>query len=793
VTISTRARAAWTGLRRDTRRLALATGLRIAVIVVVPVVVGLATSRLDLATIASIGALNVALADTGGAARTRARFMAAAVVIDAVALFLGTLAGNHWWLAVPLMFSGSALGGLAGAGGAGPGQVGFVATVLLILGVGLPADASTAAERLWLAAAGGAWALLFTTALWPLRPFGSPRAAVAGCYRALGRLLGEQAAGADEPAGTTGGPALSPSVPLEAAAGARDALEAARQALSETRAAQGGESPAGRWLVDLVGTAELMLDTAEAVSEDLAVTGRPPSFEPLAGPLRSTLAELAALAERIADATVKRRAVEEPDAFRPALAELGGAVTRLKHRVLAEAPEDPAGLRTISLARTLSMAVATLCYRAEEAADAATRLNVRHRRPAHRGGEPLMAPPQVRTAAAWPELRQLLRFDSVYARHALRIGVVNAAGVAVTIAAHIERGYWITLSSTVILRPYVGATLERAVLRVIGTIVGGAIAALCATQLHNDAAIVVVLATLAVLAFSTLSLNYGAFVVFLTPLVVLLIELGHGGGWKIAGERVADTVIGAALALVGMRVLWPASERIGMAASLVKALGASRDYLGAAMACYLRPSPDEPAALAGPHRRGALAADNTEARFQRLLSEPGRQNERDAAIWRAVAANRVVYSATTALVANLGSWSGRHPLPGLGRFATVGDVRLARIQDALGPLDNEAVAPPPAPAGPDRDLDEALAAMRAHLSEVADERAEELGTGPESTPRTEELREQSLVVAEAGRIAVALRQAEQAVARWRDVEGGASDGEARRRSAVSPRRGARLP
>jgi uncharacterized membrane protein YccC len=58
---------------------------------------------------------------------------------------------------------------------------------------------------------------------------------------------------------------------------------------------------------------------------------------------------------------------------------------------------------------------------------------------------------------------------SVVGRHALRFGLVCAAGVVVFWFFPPPFGYWVPLTVTVVLKPYAGATLSRTVQRLVGT------------------------------------------------------------------------------------------------------------------------------------------------------------------------------------------------------------------------------------------------------------------------------------------------------------------------------------
>src|SRR4051812_49484110 len=101
-----------------------------ATVVIVPLVVGLVTDHLSYGLIATLGALNVGIADPGGADRLRARALLAATIAEALTLALGTLVGPHAALAIPVMFLVAFAAGMAGAFGEVVGNVAFVSAVL---------------------------------------------------------------------------------------------------------------------------------------------------------------------------------------------------------------------------------------------------------------------------------------------------------------------------------------------------------------------------------------------------------------------------------------------------------------------------------------------------------------------------------------------------------------------------------------------------------------------------------------------------------------------------------------
>lgn len=150
-----------------------------------------------------------------------------------------------------------------------------------------------------------------------------------------------------------------------------------------------------------------------------------------------------------------------------------------------------------------------------------------------------------------------LTFRSIIFRHALRLAVASAIAVALYKALRLERGYWLIITVLVIVKPVFADTRRRTLERVLGSVVGGALAALLAAGVHNVVALNLLLVVFSVLAYSHVRHNYSLFVVFLTPFVVLMIETVQPTDWRIALTRIFDTALGGAIALAVSYLLRP--------------------------------------------------------------------------------------------------------------------------------------------------------------------------------------------------------------------------------------------
>jgi uncharacterized membrane protein YccC len=212
-------------------------------------------------------------------------------------------------------------------------------------------------------------------------------------------------------------------------------------------------------------------------------------------------------------------------------------------------------------------------------------------------------------------------------RHAARVALVCGVDVVLITLLHIDHGYWLLMTSLIVLQPHVSGTLRRGLERVGGTVGGGILAALLAVALHSQMATAAVLFPLALLALAFLPVSYAAFAFFLTPAFVLA-WLPYSGDWQLALIRIANTVAGAAISLLAMVFLFPAYERDRAPEFLRVSIRADRRYLLQMAEGWRSASPDgvrrrsgSGRLLANARRAAGLAHNDTEESLQRLLAE----------------------------------------------------------------------------------------------------------------------------------------------------------------------------
>lgn len=216
---------------------------------------------------------------------------------------------------------------------------------------------------------------------------------------------------------------------------------------------------------------------------------------------------------------------------------------------------------------------------------------------------------------------------------------------------------------------------------------GGFIAAGLSIFVHSPTLIAVFLFPLAIIAFAVRRVSYGLFMAALTPLIVLLSELGQPGIGEvaIAFYRAAYTLAGGAMAVAGGLLLWPSWEPARVRSDLLTAIGAHAAYADAELATLMG---EATAGSADTARRAAgLASNNLEATLSRALQEPGHASDREV---------RVAMVADAALRRVAGRLAALQHAPGLVGNAEI-DPWRAWLAASFAALTASAALPGAAP------------------------------------------------------------------------------------------------
>lgn len=602
-------------------------GLRAGVALSAPLVLGDVLGIANLGW-AALGGFEAILSDTGGSYRTRLNSLATLTLGGSVGVFLGALVGGSLYWALPVTVLWCFLWSYLAVLGQPFASAGVLVQVIFICGIGAPA--ANWREALGIALlllAGGAWAVVLSLFLWPLDAYRPARHAVSDCYQELASFLGSVADLADREQHKHQRASLWHRLAQHHQYRIRKAVERAWHAVAMVRAERMAETAQGYLLVVLLESADMLIARTVSFAEHLETqVGEATSgSEGCIARGVSGLEELRS-AELWVSSFLLRRRSETADTARKKCEELRGL------------PVSLAGCmgQVDASSRFLLEQVAASASLLETAVESASQLQLgrainepaSRRAPAASAGHFGYVYERIGALRQGWDLGLLaanLRRDSLTLRHAVRVALVCGLDVALILMLHIDHGYWLLMTSLIVLQPHVSGTLRRGLERIGGTVGGGIVAALLAMTLHSQLVTAAVLFPCALLALALMPVSYAAFAFFLTPAFVLA-WMPYAGDWQLALFRIGNTVAGAVIAVVAMMVLFPAYERERAPKFLRASVAADRRYLGELAASW-RLGSKSSRVLANARRVAGLAHNDTEESLERLLTEtwPRRQ------------------------------------------------------------------------------------------------------------------------------------------------------------------------
>ena len=319
-------------------------------------------------------------------------------------------------------------------------------------------------------------------------------------------------------------------------------------------------------------------------------------------------------------------------------------------------------------------------------------------------------------------LGQNFTLSSSVFRHAVRMTV--ACLVAFGVGEGLwpgQHSYWILMTVTIMLKPSFSLTRQRNIERIAGTLGGGALGGAILWLVPWTEARFAVLVVFMVLSYSFQRTVYLVTVVFLTAYLLILFSFLGYNYIGVVEERIADTLLGCAIAFATGYLLFPRWESDQLTDFMAAALRANL--------AYLRQLANRLAGQAlPPHEYRLLRKDvyvsgaNLAAAFQRMLSEPKSKQHRPAETHEFVVLNHVLSSNIAALTATL-----REAAPAVLPFAAEGrraltsavaalQKSLSCIAPATAPGPELGLVEPATPAPPD---DKSLLDQLAFLQKVS--------------------------------------------------------------------------
>lgn len=560
---------------------------------------------------AAVSAFWTCLVDPGGSTRIRAQVLGAYCLVGSLLALACAWAASLGGMApIALLFVLTFAGGFVRIYGS---EVALLANLLTVTVAVIAARTFAAADvaSFGLIFLGGClWATALSLTVWRIHPYAPSRRAL----RLAQEELAAMAMALSDLAGSAAGDAAWIVHAQQHRRAVREAVEAARRVIGQAVAGRGGMGAIAAELTTALNTAEGEFACMIALTDTLERQGAGDADE-----RRRTayaLKRLAAVFHRVGRNGDSQG--EQTQALERSIAHLARAIHRL--------PEPVGRLMNDGLMQA---------RRLLEQQDADLR------------GLPIAPRPRrALSAQVLGPLREHLHWGSPNLRHGLRMATSVTAAFLLIRALHIPYGYWMTMTVVIIQQPYMATTWTRAGERVIGSVLGGGLAALLGIVFHSQLALLLLIFPLAIACMAFRPVNYTVFVFFLTPLFVLMLDLTHPGLREVtlAGVRASNTVLGGLIALVGGMVLWPSSGLDRLRADLAAAI--ARNGRFAALACD--PAGQDAAALAAARRAAGLASNKAEAAQHRALLESWwRRDDLEAASAVLAVLRRVAGTATT--------------------------------------------------------------------------------------------------------------------------------------------------
>ncbi|MFB6317631.1 FUSC family membrane protein [Saccharicrinis sp. FJH54] len=178
--------------------------------------------------------------------------------------------------------------------------------------------------------------------------------------------------------------------------------------------------------------------------------------------------------------------------------------------------------------------------------------------------------------------KALLTFEHPRMRYAIRLSMSFLIGFVIERYFQLDKGAWVMLTSLFVSQITYSETRRRLFQRLLGTASGVVLGVILLQVFTNTAAQVLMMLGSAFAFFYWVRSRYSVAVVFITTFVISAFNLiSKDAGLHIMVPRLIDTVIGATIAFIVIRLLWPGWQFRRMPGLISKALLKNMAYLRA--------------------------------------------------------------------------------------------------------------------------------------------------------------------------------------------------------------------
>ncbi|PCH77204.1 MAG: TIGR01666 family membrane protein [Flavobacteriaceae bacterium] len=253
--------------------------------------------------------------------------------------------------------------------------------------------------------------------------------------------------------------------------------------------------------------------------------------------------------------------------------------------------------------------------------------------------------------SVWVRLKEILSWNHPRLRYAIRLSVCFLLGYILIQFADLAKGEWVILTSLFVCQPSYSETRKRLFQRIIGTIIGVVGGILVVQLVPTVMGQLCFLSLASYLFFIYLRKNYAIAVIFITCFVIAAFNLISNEGVAMMGPRLIDTIIGATLAILVVRLLWPDWQHKKLPGLLAKALEKNTLYFRAIVQEYHKASTDDLSYREA--RFNAHQADNAlTLAWQGMKMEPKRHQQSQELAFKLTYLNHALVSYLSAFGAH---------------------------------------------------------------------------------------------------------------------------------------------
>lgn len=239
-------------------------------------------------------------------------------------------------------------------------------------------------------------------------------------------------------------------------------------------------------------------------------------------------------------------------------------------------------------------------------------------------------------------------FSSPIFKHSLRLAIVVLVGFMIGKTFSMQNPYWILLTVIIIMRPSFGLTKFRSIHRVVGTLIGAAIATVVILITQNTFVYAGIAIISLPLAFSFVQLNFRNAAVFITINVIFVFALFEPNILSVIQFRIIDTLIGASLAFASNYLLWPTWQFQNINENFSKAISSNQNFLKQ-VAVFYHEKGEVTTAYKLARKEAFLNIGDLNAAFQRMSQDPKSKQLERSTIYEIVVFNNTFLSSLTAL------------------------------------------------------------------------------------------------------------------------------------------------